>query len=124
MPKILDKVLDRLKLKPFSVKRLLLLGGGILSLIGRPFGLSSATLNQAVNQPAEQIPDVRELSDDAIAKLSSGALRRVLLQLRNEEGLAGDGTVAFSNHDSYVAHGSHTSHGSHGQHTSHSSSIA
>lgn len=59
------------------------------------------------------ISDVQKLDEELISKLPAGALRRVLLRLRNEEHL-----VVYADHDSHVMFGSHESHGSHGQHTS------
>ena len=60
-------------------------------------------------------------SDTAIAKLSSGALKRLLVNLRTEEYSGPGGApvrVADTDHDSHVMHGSHNSFTSHGQHTS------
>jgi hypothetical protein len=60
-----------------------------------------------------------QLDDEAIAKLSSGALRRLLLNLRAEEQATGKPALKLAaDHDSHVMHGSHSSFGSHGQHTS------
>ena len=67
--------------------------------------------------PAPAMPP--QLSDAAIAKLSPGALRRLLLNLRQEEqGTSKGGVILVADHDSHVMHGSHNSFGSHGQHTS------
>lgn len=71
--------------------------------------------------PASAAPDRPEFSDEVIAKLSPGALRRLLLNLRHEDDPAGNRTSALrasADHDSHVMFGSHSSHGSHGQHTS------
>ncbi len=67
--------------------------------------------------PTEAIPAMEELTEDLIAKLSPGALKRVLVELRQE-----DGNPASAAHDSYVRHGSYGRHNSHGKHTSHSKS--
>jgi hypothetical protein len=65
----------------------------------------------------------QQLTDDAIAKLSPGALRRLLLNLRQEDQGSGKrGPMVAADHDSHVMHGSHSSFGSHGQHTSFSNS--
>jgi hypothetical protein len=58
-------------------------------------------------------PGAEKLDAELIAKLPAGALKRVLLRLRNEDHL-----VVYADHDSHVMFGSHESHGSHGQHTS------
>ena len=109
-----------------SPKRVLLLGSTIISLVGRPLGLSRIP-EKPLPPAKDDLPKIFEVDDDVIAKLPPGALRRVLLQLRQEGEV---GTITLSEqHSSYVAHGSHsqhsqhTSHHSHGQHQSHSSTI-
>lgn len=74
--------------------------------------------------PAAAAPAMPQFTDEAIAKLSTGALRRLLLNLRQDE-QAGGGSAALrlaADHDSHVMFGSHSSHGSHGQHTNFSNS--
>jgi hypothetical protein len=73
---------------------------------------------------ASAMPGAPQYGDEVIEKLSAGALRRLLLNLRQEEQTAG-GSAALrlaADHDSHVMFGSHSSHGSHGQHTSFSNS--
>ncbi len=74
--------------------------------------------------PAAAAPAMPQFTDEAIAKLSTGALRRLLLNLRPDE-QTGGGSAALrlaADHDSHVMFGSHSSHGSHGQHTNFSNS--
>ncbi len=103
------------RLKSFSRKGSILLFSGMLALVGRAFGARSSPIQ-------ESIPDIKTLKDDDIQRLSSGALKRLLFQLRNEERTTAGGNSmkgpAFADHDSHVMHGSHGSFHSHGQHTS------
>jgi len=78
----------------------------------------------AATPAATAAASVPEITDQAISKLSAGALRRLLVNLRQDEQKSGGATAlkVAADHDSHVMFGSHSSHGSHGQHTSHSSS--
>lgn len=124
MAKRVHKILQ--SFKSLSPRRILLLGSTLIGLVGRPFGLGK-TPDKPIPLPKDDPPQRLELDEDVIAKLPSAALRRVLLQLRQEGGV---GTITLSEqHSSYVAHHSHeqhsqhTSHNSHGQHQSHASTI-
>jgi len=92
---------------------------------GQRRGRAAVVLAGALaTMPAQAAPAMPQFSDEVIAKLSAGALRRLLLNLRHDEKAAG-GAAALrlaADHDSHVMFGSHSSHGSHGQHTSFSNS--
>jgi hypothetical protein len=70
--------------------------------------------------PVATAAPMPQFTDQAIAKLSAGALRRLLLNLRQDEQAneGGSPLKLAADHDSHVMFGSHSSHGSHGQHTS------
>jgi|ERR1043165_4622661 hypothetical protein len=76
--------------------------------------------------PAASASAVPQITDEVLAKMSPGALRRLLLNLRHEDAATARRTPALTiaaDFDSYVMHGSHSKFSSHGQHTSYSSNI-
>jgi hypothetical protein len=66
--------------------------------------------------PASAAP---QIGSDTIAKLSAGALRRLLLNLRQEHAGQDSRFIPVADFDSYIMHGSHSQHGQHDSHGSH-----
>ena len=87
----------------------------------RPRAAAVVLAGVLASAPVASAGAMPQLTDEAIAKLSPGALRRLLMNLRAEDEQAAKNTPALMiarDHDSHVMHGSHSSFGSHGQHTS------
>jgi hypothetical protein len=76
--------------------------------------------------PAGAAGAATQITDEVLAKMSPGALRRLLLNLRHEDEATAKRTPALTiaaDFDSYVMHGSHSKFSSHGQHSSFSNNI-